>query len=297
MAAQEQTHMIPVIDGAGDLLSNYRALIVDLWGVVHNGKAAYQEAVTALQTYRQDHGGIVALLSNAPRPAAAVQAMLDRLQVPHDAYDAILTSGDLTRIEIAGGDWGDSLVHIGPERDRGVFDGLSLTEGDIDTAAFILNTGLFDDDSETPEDYRDLFEVGLERNMPMVCANPDIKVMRGDDHIWCAGALAALYEEMGGQVLIYGKPHAPTYKAVMRELGMKAGYPLNKTDVLAIGDGLKTDILGANQAGIDALLIAGGIHAAELGYSGQGPLDADKLNMAMQEAGLDAVAAMTQLVR
>lgn len=293
--SETKANEIPVIEGAGDLLPNYRALIVDLWGVVHNGQSAYQAAVEALQKYRSKCGGIVALLSNAPRPASAVQAMLDRLKVPHDAYDTILTSGDLTRIEIAGGGWGQSLVHIGPDRDRGVYEGLSLIEGDIDTADFILNTGLFDDDTETPDDYRDLFKVGLERNMPMVCANPDIKVMRGDDHIWCAGALAALYEEMGGKVLIYGKPHAPTYKAVMRELGLKAGFPLNKSDVLAIGDGIKTDILGANQAVIDALLIAGGIHAADLGYSGTGELGAEQMNKAMQDAGLDAVAAMTQL--
>ncbi len=286
---------IPVIEGAGGLLPDYLALIVDLWGVVHNGKAAYEQAVAALTRYRREVGGTVALLSNAPRPAAAVAEMLERLKVPTTAYDTILTSGDLTRLEIADGDWGQVFVHLGPERDRGVFDGLPLVEGDIDTANFILNTGLFDDDTETPEDYRDLFQVGLSRDMPMVCANPDIKVMRGDDHIWCAGALAALYEEMGGRVLIYGKPHAPTYKAVLRELGMKAGFPLNKSDVLAIGDGLKTDILGANQAGIDALLIAGGIHAAELGYSGVGQLDHTSMNDAMRAAGLDAVAAMTQL--
>lgn len=287
---------IPVIEGAGGLLPGYRALIVDLWGVVHNGKAAYEQAVAALTRYRREVGGTVALLSNAPRPAAVVAEMLDRLQVPTTAYDTILTSGDLTRLEIANGDWGQILLHLGPERDRGVFDGLDLVEGDIDTANFILNTGLFDDDTETPDDYRDLFSVALSRDMPMVCANPDIKVMRGDDHIWCAGALAALYEEMGGKVLIYGKPHAPTYKAVLRELGLKAGFPLNKSDVLAIGDGLKTDILGANDAGIDALLIAGGIHAAELGYRGTGPLDGARMNKAMGDAGLDAVAAMTQLI-
>lgn len=286
---------VPVLDSAQSLLSDYQAAIVDLWGVVHNGVAAHPGAIETLTNLRTA-GRTVLLLSNAPRVNSSVIAQLDRLGVPHSAYDEVLTSGDLTREAIAGGGFGKTFVHVGPERDRGTFEGLALEEGDIDNADFMLCTGLFDDTTETPDDYQDLLALAKARDIPMVCANPDLIVQRGSDLIYCAGAIAQAYRKMGGAAVLYGKPEERTYRAAFDRVAKLRGEVLGKDQIIMIGDGLKTDITGAQKAGIDALLIAGGIHGKELGLREDKPLDGARVARVLAELDLSAKAVMPQLL-
>ena len=251
------------IASLGDISGHYDAALCDVWGVVHDGHAAFPEACAALQRFRSERGPVL-LLSNAPRPGESVVALLDQLGVPRDAYDGILTSGDATRLDMERR--GDApFFHLGPNRDREVWAGLAAREVKPEEASFILCTGLFDDERETPDTYRDMLAMAASHGLPMICANPDIKVSRGPKLIWCAGAVAAAYEAIGGAVTYFGKPHPPVYDQALDQLDRLAGKPVEPTRILAIGDGLKTDILGANRAGIDALLITSGIHAADFG--------------------------------
>jgi HAD superfamily hydrolase (TIGR01459 family) len=253
------------IASLGEISGHYDGVLCDVWGVIHDGHAAHPAACAALRRFRRERGPVL-LLSNAPRPGDSVVTLLDQLGVPRDAYDGILTSGDATRLEMQRR--GDaSFFHLGPTRDREVWAGLTAREARAEEASFILCTGLFDDERETPDTYRDLLAKSASHGLPMICANPDIKVSRGPKLIWCAGAVAAAYHALGGEVTYYGKPHPPIYDQALDQLDRLAGREVAPTRVLAIGDGLKTDILGANRAGIDALLITAGIHAADFGAS------------------------------
>ncbi len=250
--------MTHAIASLGDVAGRYDALISDVWGVIHDGKAAFPEACAALARFRAERGPVL-LLSNAPRPGEDVVELLDRLGVPREAYDGILTSGDATRAEMERRG-ATAFHHIGPERDRTVWAGLPAREAALEAAEFILCTGLFDDERETPDDYAATLKTarGLERTM--ICANPDIQVHRGAKLIWCAGALAAEYEKLGGQVIYFGKPHPPVYDAALARLTAIRGGATEATRILAIGDGMRTDILGANRIGLDSLFITAGIH-------------------------------------
>lgn len=285
---------IQIIESAGAFLAQYEGLFCDLWGVVHNGKEPYAGAVETLQAYRKQ-GGHVVLLSNSPRPCDRVADQLREIGVADDAYDAIVSSGDLTRDAIGGGGYGDVFLHIGPGRDEPTFAGLNLIPGDIDTAEFMLCTGPYDDTNETPEDYRDLFRVALARKLPFVCANPDLQVMRGNEVIYCAGALAALYEEMGGTAVKLGKPWPMAYAGAHKALDKVAGRAVDPAKVLAIGDGPKTDIQGANNQGLDVLLVAQGIEAKALGFRESAPLDAERVTRQLGAWGLTATAAIKGL--
>src|SRR5262249_9905858 len=211
--APEATASLPtpvLLDRFSELAPFYDAVLCDVWGVVHNGVAALAPAGEALTRFRQA-GGTVLLVSNAPRPGAAVVRMLDRLGVPRSAYDDIITSGDLTREFIASHP-PRCVYHVGPERDRGIFAGLDLAFGSVEEADYVICTGLFDDERETPEDYRVSLERMRARRLLFVCANPDLVVERGDRLIYCAGAIADLYARIGGEVLYAGKPHRPIYE-------------------------------------------------------------------------------------
>jgi HAD superfamily hydrolase (TIGR01459 family) len=209
----------------------------------------------------------VILLTNAPRPIVDVESMFQRVGVPLDCYDAILSSGALAsddigrRIAAAGRTL--KVYHLGPDRDGGVLGGLDIERVAVESAEVVLCTGLYDDDTETAGDYADLFQQMRTSNLTMLCANPDIVVQRGDKLIWCAGALADGYEKAGGEVIYYGKPYAPIYEASLALAARLAGHDIRRP--LAIGDGADTDIKGANRMGIDALFVAQGIHAAHLG--------------------------------
>lgn len=250
---------IPAVRSVAPFCQGRKALFVDIWGVMHNGIRPFAGAITACQKFRQA-GGIVLLLSNAPRPNHSVAKQLDRIGVPVDAYDAILSSGDAARQMIA--DLTSvPVLHIGPERDQALFEEcFSGTLTTFQGAKAIVCSGLYDDESETPEDYRTTLNALARRNIPMICANPDLQVERGGKLIYCAGALAKLYQELGGSVGYAGKPYPPIYELALARATDLKGELVTPRDVLAIGDGVHTDILGAGQAGIDAIFVASGVH-------------------------------------
>jgi HAD superfamily hydrolase (TIGR01459 family) len=240
-----------------DLSARYPIWLCDIWGVVHNGIAHFPWAVEALQRHR-DNGGLVVLLTNAPRSAAKVASHLAHLGVTNDHYDLIVTSGDVTHELMLHYD-GHRVYYLGPERDLGVLDDLRIVKSPPDEAEVILCVGLVHDETETPRDYAELLARMSRRRLPMICANPDKVVRRGNRLIYCAGALAELYQSMGGEVTMAGKPYRPIYDlALARAKGKRAAVSL--ADILAIGDGPETDIKGAADYGLDVVLItAGGI--------------------------------------
>lgn len=241
------------INGLAAIASDYDALICDAWGVIHNGRELLNGASEAMIRFRAERGPVV-IVTNAPKPSSVIPAQLDRLGLPEEAWDAIVTSGDATRAEIKKRA-GLPAWRIGPSFDDPLFEGLAVDFTDPDTAQYIICTGLDDGFNETPDEYRDRLQEAAARSLPMVCANPDIQVNWGGKLMWCAGALGEIYETYGGQVIYAGKPHAPIYALARAALEQAKGTPPNR--ILAIGDGLATDIKGANEAGLDALLIAG----------------------------------------
>jgi HAD superfamily hydrolase (TIGR01459 family) len=245
---------IPELLNITQLSKPYRVWFLDIWGVLHNGVRPYDGAVIACRNFRA-HGGRVILVSNSPRPRDGVALQLDQIGVPREAFDAILTSGDVSRALIAKHN-GETIFHLGPERDLPVYRGLDVTLGDPADARAVVCTGLFDDEVETPDDYRDVLAACLARDLEMVCVNPDVKVERGGRMIYCAGALAQAYEAIGGTVLYAGKPHAPIYEAAQQMARDVCGEIIAPEAILAIGDGAKTDIAGAIGAGIDAVYVA-----------------------------------------
>jgi HAD superfamily hydrolase (TIGR01459 family) len=240
-------------------------VLCDVWGVVHNGVAAHAGAVDALARYRAA-GGRVLLVTNAPRPSAPIVDQLDSLGVPREAYDGIVSSGDVTRADLLARGVARAYM-LGPDRDLSLFEDTPIALVEPDAAELVVCTGLVNDLVETPEDYRRHLAELAGRDLEFVCANPDIVVEKGERLLYCSGALAALYEEEGGRVTQYGKPHPPIYDAAMGRLGEIAGAPLARSQVLVIGDGLFTDIRGAVDNGFDALFVTAGVHAAELGGS------------------------------
>jgi HAD superfamily hydrolase (TIGR01459 family) len=250
---------IPVVDSLKEIGSRYRAWLVDIWGVMHNGHSAFPPAAAATRAFRQA-GGIVVLLSNSPRPSPEVQAQLREFGVPDEAYDATVTSGDLTRHEL-GKYEGARVFHLGPERDRPIFAGLDVTLSDWQEADVMVCSGPFNDEVETPDDYVDLFRELAARKLPMICANPDQLVERGQRLIYCAGALATAYEKAGGKVVYAGKPYVPVYDLALETIARLAGSDVSKDLVLAVGDGVNTDIAGAGNFGIDAVFVASALHA------------------------------------
>jgi HAD superfamily hydrolase (TIGR01459 family) len=252
-----------LIDRFSTLAPHYDVVLSDVWGVIHNGVAAFPAACDALTRFRQA-GGTVILITNAPRPHQSVERQIEHLHVPRETYDDIVSSGDVTRGVIAQRP-GQSVFHLGPERDRPIFEGFDLRFADVDTADYVVCSGLFNDDGETPDDYRDMLTVMRKRNLFMVCGNPDVVVERGDDLIYCAGAIADLYKSMGGDVLYAGKPYAPIYEMSLAKAEAKRNTAAPLARVLAIGDSVRTDFTGALRQGLDCLFVTAGIHSAELG--------------------------------
>jgi HAD superfamily hydrolase (TIGR01459 family) len=244
-----------------DLAQGVDVVLSDIWGVVHNGLVSFPQACEALHQFRRQ-GGTVILITNAPRPADSVQRQLRKLGVSDEIYDAIVSSGDLTRHFVAERA-GQSMFWVGPQRDKSIHRGLDPVFAPLQQADYIVCTGLFDDETETAENYRQMLGEARNRNLPLVCANPDIVVERGDRLIFCAGAIAELYREMGGEVIFYGKPHRPIYERALA-LAMERRNPATPLSrVLAIGDSVRTDLAGAHGFGIDCLFVMRGIHAGE----------------------------------
>ena len=255
---------IPFLSGVSEVIDNYDGFVIDLWGVMHDGLEAFPEAVNALQKLREA-GKRIVILSNAPRRAESVTVRNEELGIARDLADAVLSSGEVTWRNLKERSLpfyqklGQNAFLIGPERDLGMKEGLDFTFVDnIDNADFIMLTGIWDPEDKV-ERYDFLLKPALERKLPMVCANPDLEVIRGGKRELCAGSVAHHYEDMGGEVQYHGKPYQDIYKECMKLVGIEDG-----SRVLAVGDSLRTDITGANAAGIHGLFIAGGIHSDDL---------------------------------
>jgi len=261
----------------GTLATGYDAVLSDVWGVIHNGVAANTEACDALRCFRE-RGGTVMLITNAPRPGHVVVKFIDRVGVPHDAYDGIVSSGDVTRAVMA--ERPDKAVfHIGPERDLPIFDGLGLDFVPLEQADYVVCTGLRNDEVETPESYRAELGELRRRKMFMLCGNPDLVVERGEKLIYCAGAVADLYKSLGGEVLYAGKPHRPIYDLALARVAALRGA---------------TDLKGATDMGLDCLFVTAGIHAEELGDRHDPNLSA--LNRIFEDAGITPTAVTRRLM-
>jgi HAD superfamily hydrolase (TIGR01459 family) len=284
-----------IIAGFSEIQDAYDGALVDLWGCVHNGVQPYPGVVDCLRRMR-GAGLRVLFLSNAPRPHWAVSRQLEGFGVPEDCADAIIASGDVTIAALNRPDdtWharlGRRFYHLGPERSAGMIGEIEGEAVALEAADYVLNTGLFDDAVETVEDYRELLARALARDLPMVCANPDRVVMRGERRIFCAGALADAYEEMGGQVRRHGKPYESIYRMAFGRLD---GIPRRR--VIMIGDSFSTDIAGAAGVGIDSLWIAGGIHAPEVGFRDGAPLDPARVAEVIEQAAAPPTLVVPRL--
>jgi HAD superfamily hydrolase (TIGR01459 family) len=280
-----------IIERFAPLARDYDVLFCDLWGVVHNGIAAFPQACDALVRFRAERGPVI-LITNAPRASESVQRILDRLGVPRDTYDAIVSSGDVTH-DIVATKLPQSVFHLGPPRDSSIFAGLEVVFASAETADYVVCSGLFDDTVETPENYRALLAALRARGLFMVCANPDVFVERGDELVYCAGALADAYAALGGEVLYCGKPYAPIYEAALgRAVALRgAATPLRR--VLAVGDSVRTDLKGAASFGVDCLFVVSGLHAEVAG--GREAPDLSGLNAMFAAAGVAPKAVTRRL--
>lgn len=283
--------MLEFVDSLDELTGGYAALLCDVWGVVHNGVAADADACAALERARA--GGLaVVLITNSPRPRSGVIEQLAGLGVPAAAWDRVVTSGDVTRDLIREGS--RLVYHLGPERDAPIFAGLDVELVGEEDARIVVCTGLMNDEKETPEDYVGLLARLRSRDLPFICANPDLVAERGEKMVWCAGALARDYALMGGATLIAGKPFRPIYEVALAAASEVLGREVLRKDALAIGDGMPTDIKGATDNGIDALYVSGGIHARDYGETAHEP-HAGRLAEFLTHHGQTPVAVMPRL--
>lgn len=282
-------NLIPHFSALADA---YDVFLCDVWGVVHNGEVSFPDACDALTQVRAQ-GKVVVFITNAPRPGDSVIRQIDGLKVPRDAYDGIVSSGDVTRDVIAQRR-GQSICHIGPERDLPIFAGLDATFAPLESADYIVCSGLYEDEVEKPEDYRARLEIALKRKLFMVCGNPDLVVERGSRLIYCAGSIADLYATMGGEVLYAGKPYRPIYDLALAKAEAALGRKADMKRVMGIGDSVRTDLKGARAFGIDMLFIAAGIHAEEFG--GRDTPQADAMKSVFAAAGDTPTAVMKHLV-
>jgi HAD superfamily hydrolase (TIGR01459 family) len=296
---QEKAQVVRQISGLGEISDRYDAILCDIWGVLHNGVASFAPASEALASFRR-RGGAAVLITNAPRPSPPIHRQVLRLGVPPEAFDAIVTSGDVT-IKLMDKQAGDRVLHIGPERDLSLFDAAAEERGArprllaLEDAQYALCTGLRNDETETSEDYEPELRAMALRRMTMICANPDIVIHRGETLIHCAGALAQRYEGLGGPVIYAGKPHAPIYDRALALAERARGAAIDRRQVLAIGDGMKTDIAGAARAGLDALFVTGGIHRSLHGEAPGSSADPIELQRLYEEYALWPIAAIPAL--
>lgn len=253
---------VAALAGFSQIADRFDLCFCDVWGVVHNGVAAFPGAVEALVKMRERSTSVV-LITNAPRPRDLIARQLDGFGVPRAAWDAIVTSGDVCRALI-GARAGQPMFRLGPDRDLPLVAGLDAPETGPDEAAYVLCTGLFDDEADTPATYADLLAGFARRGLTMICANPDLVVERGGQIVPCAGAVALAYEEIGGNVIYAGKPHRPIYEVALKLAEEKRGTPVALDRICAIGDAIRTDIAGAAMFGAAGIMVLAGIHAQDL---------------------------------
>jgi HAD superfamily hydrolase (TIGR01459 family) len=295
----EQAQSVRQIGGLSEISDLYDVILCDIWGVLHNGIASFAAASEALVSFRR-RGGAVVLISNAPRPSPPIRGQVLKLGVSPEAFDLVVTSGDVT-ISLMQAQPGDEILHIGPERDLSLLDAVAEATGarpkrvPLEAAQYALCTGLRNDDVETQEDYELELQAMSRRGLTMICANPDIVIHRGETLIDCAGALARRYEELGGSVIYAGKPYTPIYERALALAARIRAAPVEKRRVLAIGDGMRTDILGATRAGLDGLFVTGGIHRSLHKKTLESPADPMELQHLYDENAAWPVAAIPML--
>ncbi len=279
-----------LLPGLSAVASDYDAVFCDIWGVIHNGRQHFPPAYEALKRFKAEHGPVI-LISNSPRPNDNLTAQLASLGIFDDGFSAVISSGDATREYLKQFAPSGPAWRIGDPREQALYDGIDIDLGGTpQTATFISCSSPYDDERDTLERYRADFEIAAARKLVMICANPDKVVQRGDKIIMCAGSLADLYVSLGGEVVMAGKPYAPIYELCYGALETLTGKPHDKRRILAIGDGLPTDVLGANGQGLDLVFIAAGIHALEAVD------DSGKLDPLLLKKLLDAQAAEAKYV-
>lgn len=294
---------VPVLSGFGEIAERYDVVLSDIWGVVHNGREHFPQACAALRRFR-GKGGVVVLVTNAPRPFPPILEQLNLLGAPRDCFDEVVTSGDVT-LRFVEAHGMKPVHHIGPPRDLTFFEIMEQQVGhrppsvDLDHADYVLCTGLFDD-NHSPEHYDATLATMRARDMELICANPDLVVHVGDHMLWCAGAIAERYAEMGGKVLQAGKPFAPIYDRALELAQARRGRPVDLSRVVAIGDAIRTDVKGACDRGLDAVFVTSGIHRDELHPQARpgapGAMDEAAMQRMVREADVQPIAAMPTLV-
>jgi len=291
--------MTNFIRGLSDIAERYDVIFSDVWGVIHNGRAHFPLAVAALRRFRE-RGGLVVLITNAPRPNRLIVQQLNGLAVAPSSYNDLVTSGDVT-LSLMAAHGQMPLHHIGPARDGALFEvlasdfGLQPPRVPVARAGYIVCTGLNDELRETPADYDQLFADMRDRNLQMICANPDIVVHSGDTLLYCAGALAQRFEQQGGEVVYAGKPHAPIYERALAAAQRERDRPIDRRRILTIGDAFHTDISGAAVQNLDALLITQGIHRDHL-HDSEGAFDVEAYEKLVGEWVHRPFAAIDQLI-
>ncbi len=277
------------------LVADYDGFILDLWGVMHDGSTLYPGVVDCLQHLDKAAKKFV-MLTNAPRRAHAIATSMQGMGMPAKFCKSIMSSGEATYLNLRDRDGpflaetGRRCLHIGPARDENLFEGLDLERvTDVAAAQFIVNTGPWEDGARV-SDYEDILQSGAMKGLPMICANPDLEVIRRGSRVICAGTLAARYEELGGAVRYFGKPRPAIYDSCFELLGIS-----NRRRILAVGDALRTDIVGAKAVEVDAVLVAGGLHGEAFAATGGG-LDGSRIAQACRQAGLAPIAALPGFV-
>jgi HAD superfamily hydrolase (TIGR01459 family) len=279
-----------VLTGLSQVADQYDVLLCDVWGVIHNGAWSFPAACAALQHFQAERGPVI-LISNSPRPSSAVESQLLELKVATDAWTTFITSGDATRALLAERSPGPAW-RIGPDRDHVLYEGLGLEFSGPEDAAFVACSGPVDDEWETPEDYRADLTVAADRGLTMICANPDRVVHRGEQLIYCGGALADLFSELGGEVIMAGKPYRAIYDLCLAEARRLLAKDAPRA--LCIGDGVPTDVKGAAAQNLDCLFVSGGIHGRET-LGADGAMDAAKVGALLAAADTHAAYAMAAL--
>ena len=284
---------VRILHHLDEVVEGFDGILCDVWGVYHDGIRVFPSAAEALARFRRQ-GGTVVMLTNAPRPAAEVVQAIRKLGGSEADYDAVVTSGDAARSFLAEGTWGRKAYHLGPPRDLPLVRGIALELVPFKAAEFILCTGLFDDRSEGPDDYASLLRDSLARGLPMLCSNPDRHIDIGHLRVPCAGSIAVAYESIGGRVKYFGKPHAPVYDVALEMLDRVAGRTIARPRVLAIGDGILTDVAGAAGMGLACVFVTGGLAASEIRHDNGRPV-ADDLDRFLDRHRASPMAAMGML--
>ena len=264
--------MSRIIKNFSQIANDYAAVFCDLWGCIHNGKQSFKKGLDALDAFRTS-GGSVILLTNAPRPKKEVIKFLKRLGITSQFYDEIITSGDATQYCLKSGEFGNNVYHIGPPHDLCFFDFEAKFKSStpirlvpLEQASSIVCTGLFNDKTEKPSDYEEIINLGIKNKLPLLCANPDIQVDYGHKRLWCAGAIAADYSKAGGESIYFGKPHKPIYDLAIETLQC-INPSIRKSEIICVGDGILTDVLGGVSYGLDTLFVTGGLSSKDTGVT------------------------------